>query len=470
MTAPSQPHTRLRGRLKVVTQVAWLFVVGVALAAFAAGVPARFSQLLHVVTSPAPGIAGQLLGLSAEQEAVLTSRLGPAEAGALRRLGLALAFYAGYVVTFEVMLALVCAAIGGFIFWRRSDDWMTLWVSLVVVILGTNAFGFVVLALATVWPTGMVLAYTTAVGLLGMVSLPHILFLSPDGQFVPRWTLLIAAGSTGGVLALGIFSLLTNQGVWSLSLLLPVFLLWLGVLAIGVVNQVYRYRRVSDAVQRQQTKWMVIGLGAVAVGFVLNATFLGVPLLQAGLPRVLVHLIRASLVNGCMAFLPVCLAFSIFRYRLWDIDLLIRRTLVYSALSGLLALIYFGLVTTLQTAFRSISHQQSEISIVLSTLAIAALFFPLRNRVQLFIDRRFYRQKYDAQKVLTRFAATCRDETDIETLTTRLAEAVRETMQPESVSLWLAPAGQNPSTAVRFSEAQAGRSLRAASSEKGTVS
>ncbi|MBL8046429.1 MAG: hypothetical protein JNL09_07810 [Anaerolineales bacterium] len=146
-----------------------------------------------------------------------------------------------------------------------------------------------------------------------------------------------------------------------------------------------------------------------------------------------------SISNLLFLLTPVSLAIAILRHRLFDIDILIRRTLQYSLLSGLLGLTYFGLITILQSRFRSVSGQQSEISIVLSTLAIAALFFPLRNRVQEFIDKRFFRKKYDAQKVLAEFAATCRDETDLDKLTARLVEVIDETLQPEKVSVWIKP-------------------------------
>jgi hypothetical protein len=435
----TQADTHLRGPIRVVVQVVWLALVGTMLVAFAAGVPVRLGQLLSVATDAAPGSIGQLFGLSSELVAVASSRLGPAEAGALHALGLSLGFYAGYILTFEVALALVCAVIGGFIFWRRSDDWMALWVSLLLVLLGTNGVSFVTLALATVWPVGLVLS--TMAGLLGMVSLPHVLFLSPNGQFVPRWTLLTAAGCTGGILALGAYSFLENQGVWLFSSLLLVFPLWMGVMGLGVFSQIYRYMRVSDPVQRQQTKWMVVGLAAVFLGFAVNAIFLGAPGQQPGLPRLLFYLLaRAPLVNLCMLLLPICVAFSIFRYRLWDIDLLIRRTLQYSVLSGLLALVYFGGVVLLQRIFTRLTGQgQNQLVTVLSTLAIAALFILLRRRVQDVIDRRFYRKKYDAAKVIAEFGATCRDETDLDKLTARLVEVVQETMQPEHVSLWLKP-------------------------------
>jgi hypothetical protein len=135
--------------------------------------------------------------------------------------------------------------------------------------------------------------------------------------------------------------------------------------------------------------------------------------------------------------LPLTLAFSILRYRLWDIDFLIRRTLVYTVLTALLLILYFGSVVLLQQAFRVLTGQDSPIVIVISTLVIAALFSPLRRRVQNTIDRRFYRHKYDTQQALAAFAATARDEVDLERLQMELISIVQETMQPEQVSLWL---------------------------------
>ncbi len=438
MTIHIQADTRLRGSVRVLMQSIWLVVVGPLLAAFAAGIPARFGQLLNVVTGPTPGIMGQLFGLSAEQEAAITSRLGPAEAGALHNFGFSPGFYAGYILTFEVMLALVCAVIGGLIFWRRSDDWMAMWVSLVLVLLGTNGASQVMPALATVWPGGLVLF--TLAQLLGMVSHYHVLFLSPDGRFVPRWTLLTAAGCTGGILAVGTYIVLENQGVWSVFSILLAGLPWIAGITLGVFAQIYRYVRVSDPAQRQQTKWVVVGLGAMTLGFVVNAIFLVASGIQPGLPRLLFYLVRAPLVNLCMLLLPISLAFSIFRYRLWDIDVIIRRTLIYGVLTAMLSVIYFGGVVLLQSLFRALTgQQQPEFVTVASTLAIFVLFLPLRRRVQDVIDQRFYRKKYDAAKTLAAFAATVRDETDLDKLTARLIEVVQETMQPESVTLWLKP-------------------------------
>jgi hypothetical protein len=131
----------------------------------------------------------------------------------------------------------------------------------------------------------------------------------------------------------------------------------------------------------------------------------------------------------------------VLRYRLYDIDLLINRTLVYGSLTAVLALVYFGGVAATQAIFRTITghEEQPQLAVVVSTLVIAALFNPLRRRIQGFIDRRFYRKKYDAAKTLEAFSAKLRDETDLDALSDDLTSVVRETMQPAHVSLWLRP-------------------------------
>jgi hypothetical protein len=141
------------------------------------------------------------------------------------------------------------------------------------------------------------------------------------------------------------------------------------------------------------------------------------------------------------AAIPVAIGFAVLRYRLYDIDIIINRALVYGSLTATLVAIYFGGVATSQAIFRSLTGQpeQPQLAVVASTLAIAALFNPIRRRIQSFIDRRFYRSKYDARKTLEAFSSKLRDETNLEALNAELVGVVRETMQPAHVSLWLRP-------------------------------
>jgi hypothetical protein len=205
---------------------------------------------------------------------------------------------------------------------------------------------------------------------------------------------------------------------------------------IATLHAVFTER---DQLGRTQLRWAFGGLLALLVGAL--PLFSGVLLTLAGFPSLaqaewVEQILGVTMPLGAAAF-QVMIAIAILRYRLFDIDVIIRRTLQYSLLSGLLALTYFGLVIVLQTLTAAVGGQRTEFITVLSTLAIAALFFPLRRRVQQFIDRRFYRQKYDAQKVLAEFGAHAREETDLAALTGKLADAARDALQPDNVSVWL---------------------------------
>jgi hypothetical protein len=196
---------------------------------------------------------------------------------------------------------------------------------------------------------------------------------------------------------------------------------------------------------REQIKWIVLAGSFVGLLAFLSTTLglLIVPEVMSGgggsLPLWLQFLLYVT--NLSFAGVPVAIGFAILRYRLYTTDLIINRTLVYVTLTATLALVYLGGVAATQTVFRVLTgqEQQPQLAVVISTLVIAALFNPLRRRIQSLIDRRFYRRKYDAAKTLEAFNARLREETDLDALSSDVVGVVRETMQPEHVSLWLHP-------------------------------
>jgi hypothetical protein len=202
----------------------------------------------------------------------------------------------------------------------------------------------------------------------------------------------------------------------------------------AVISLFVRFRRARGD-ERQQIKWFT---SAAALSLVWLLVF-GQASLR-GLPEAIVALSSLFVIPS----IPIATGIAILRYRLYDIDRIINRTLVYGSLTVMLALIYFGGVATTQAIFRALTgqEQQPQLAVVVSTLAIAALFNPLRRRIQAFIDRRFYRRKYDAAKTLEAFSAKLRDETDLDALNADLVEVVSETMQPAHVSLWLRPVAE----------------------------
>jgi hypothetical protein len=205
-----------------------------------------------------------------------------------------------------------------------------------------------------------------------------------------------------------------------------------------VVAQVYRYRRISTPEQRQQTKWVVFGFAAALVGFTAVLLLANLSPAIRGVGPVGV-MVGSTIIYGFLLLIPLSIGVAILRSRLYDIDVVINRALVYGTLTAMLALVYFGAVVGLQAALRISTGQESTLAVVASTLAIAALFSPLRRRVQGFVDRRFYRRKYDAAKTLADFNARLRDETDLDALSNGLVGVARDTMQPEHVSVWLRP-------------------------------
>src|SRR5215211_1305885 len=271
-----------------------------------------------------------------------------------------------------------------------------------------------------------------------------LLLLFPDGRFVSRrwrsagWGLgfiLIVAVATKafkpGRIPSGIENPLAPGGAVgeAIRALNPVTdMLALPAFALAVAGLVVRLRR-SRGVERQQLKWFTYSAALVGAGFAASI------LIPDGAAADLVFLVGLLALAG----LPVAAGIAILRYRLYDIDVIVNRTLVYGTLTVSLVALYIGSVVSLQYLFRVLTGGGSQLAIVASTLVIAALFNSLRRRIQSFIDRRFYRKKYDVAKTLEEFSAKLRDETDLHALSNDTLEAVRDTMQPAHVSLWLKP-------------------------------
>jgi hypothetical protein len=203
-------------------------------------------------------------------------------------------------------------------------------------------------------------------------------------------------------------------------------ILFAALFLICPVLLILRYRS-ATIIERQQIKWFAFAASVVSVGILISVIFF------EEIPPMLDFVLWIFINSTFLLAMTV----AILRYNLWDIDLIIRRTLQYTLLTGLLLLVYFGTIFVLQNLFSGITNQRSQIVVVISTLTIAALFNPLRLRVQDFIDSRFYRQKYDAEQALAQFAAAARNEVDMDKLTTSLLAVVAESIHPESISLWI---------------------------------
>jgi hypothetical protein len=352
---------------------------------------------------------------------------------ALGETGLSLRSYALLNVVVDKVFQLVWFAVGALIFWRRSDDRMALLVSVFLVSFGpvavdpTSAYTLISSQPAWWFPV-------RSVNIVGIVSPALFFFLFPSGRFVPHWTRWLAVAFIVNDVPDLLFPQLYSR---SPSLETVSYLVFLGGVVSAVWSQVYRYHRVSSPAQRQQSKWVVFGLTLGIAGTFPSQLPVDLSLVGGDTPLTLLFLKMGFALS--LMLIPLSIGVAVLRSRLFDIDVLINRTLVYGSLTATLVALYFVGIVVLQRLFVALTGEKSTLAVVASTLVIAALFTPLRRRIQSFIDRRFYRRKYDARKTLEAFSAQLRDETDLNALSDDLVGVVRETMQPAHVSLWLHP-------------------------------
>jgi hypothetical protein len=343
---------------------------------------------------------------------------------AIQKLGLSTGTYAAFILALTIALGFICFSLGAVIFWRKFDDWMALLGALAVVAsvtLNPNVYGMDMNS-AWGWLAMIMLVLGNGVYLL-------LLSLFPDGRFVTRWAswLLLC------------WAIAVIPYFMSMSFMSSPFypLVWLAALGLVMIAHVYRSRTVSSPLQRQQGKWLLFG-GCVAVIIGVGLTVL--PFLFPSLGQVgsFYQLVTAPALIVLSLIVPLCIGLAILRYRLWDIDIIIHRTLLYSTLTVVLAVFYEVSVFTLQSLTSGLTFiRGNQLAIVASTFLIGGLFKPLHDRIRGVIDRRFYRRKYDAARTFAAFSATIRDEVDLNQLGIKLMAVVQETMQPAHVSLWL---------------------------------
>jgi hypothetical protein len=370
-----------------------------------------------------------------------SDQLAPQGVAALQHVGISIHAYALYVFSWDMLTTLAFLLIGAVIIWRRANTWMGLFVSFFLLNFGSLGLSIEHFnALQSVPSDSVPVLLATIVGLplsvLAYLCMAFFFFTFPDGRLVPRWSwALVSLWIVNFVFWTVPANSPFNINNWPLLL----SALWLFVVFGGsLATQVYRYRRVASPVQRQQIKWLIYGfvpvlLLPVCLGLVVTLF----PALNS--PGSLLGIAAEPLFRFYYLPIPFCVGIALLRYRLWDIDVLINRTLVYGLLTAILLITYLVLVLAGQYLLSNLLGQSNGVVLVGSTLIVAALFQPLRHRLQLLVDQRFYRRKYDAQKTLAAFSTTLRGEVDMEQLGKQLLTVVQETMQPAHLSLWIRP-------------------------------
>ncbi len=409
--------SRMYGYRLVIVRLMCLSLCVLSVGLFVASIPSFFAYL-------------HILCMDTAATCSTSSQLAPDDVIRLHQLGLSIDFFATYTIVLAIIFALGYWFVAAFLFWRKSDDRMAL---LAAVTLGTFPLAFnseFIHTLPSLW--GFL---ANCISFLGSLCIVLFFYVFPGGHFVPRWTRWVMVPS----LAYWVFDVFFPVAPFNPFFRFPVLsnVTFLGIIGGMVVVQVYRYRRVSNPTQRQQTKWVVYGT-TMGIGGELIVISIAVYFLSSLFPNgSLASLMGSATVYGFMLLIPLSIGFAVLRSQLWEIDNIINRTLVYGTLTATLALIYVCLVILLQFLLRGMLNQNTDVAIVGSTLIIAALFQPLRQRIQQVIDRRFYRHKYDAARTLAAFSATLRNEVDLNQLREQLVGVVQETMQPAHVSLWL---------------------------------
>ncbi|SRR6266699_1311985 len=417
----STEHTRSSGAFLIVARWAWTVAALLLAGNFVFSIPPYYAALRTACT----------VSLAVVDQCA-TWQLVPDNMSTLARLHISLDAYAAYTVSITVVTSLLFWAVGIFIFWRKSREWLGLSVSLVLVLLGSS--GVVDSLQGTFLTADSPLLLAVLVLLFNVIQWPALgLFLLtfPTGRFTPRWTWLIVFLWMG---QLGYFWLATFVPAFGAGLPLVLLITWGSTLGV----QMYRYLRSYTPAQRQQIKWFLFVVVAALLLDIAYSVLSGL-ITPFNAPDSWLKLLDGTVTALVFMTIPIGIGIAIFRYRLWDIDLIINRTLVYGLLTLTLALVYFALVFGVQHVLVGLIGKNDGIVMVSATLIVAVLFQPLRQRMQRLIDRRFYRRRYDAAKIVAAFSTTLRQEVELGQLHEHLLAVVQEAMQPAHSSLWLRP-------------------------------
>lgn len=425
-------ETRLQGPWLRVIQGIWLVLVLIDLATLLISLPVYYQTFFTACIGPITSCPD-------------TGQLSVQTLPVLQQAGFSLDVYGFYVLFLDLLTTLPFLLVGALIAWRRATTWMGLFVSFLLINMGSLGLSFAHIGVLNESSNPLIIFLNVADIIPVLLYYPCLSFFFstfPDGRFVPRWSwALIVLWIVNVFFWIAPTDTPFNLGNWPPLLEAG----WLSVVFGGsACTQLYRFLRAASPLQRQQIKWLLYGFVPVIVAplcLTLYMTF--VPALNqpgaflVNTPNAFLLVVALPLYRFWYLPVPFCIGIALLRYRLWDIDVLINRTLVYGLLTATLLGIYLVLVFGGESLLANIFGPGDAVVLVVSTLIVAALFQPLRRWVQQLVDRRFYRSKYDAALVVTRFGETLHQEVNLEQLRGQLLAVVQETVQPASLSLWL---------------------------------
>lgn len=415
---------RVPDRVLFVVRGVWIMLAVITIVAVAAAIPLRYQQYSSACSS----------------ESCYILQLTPLEVDALHSGNFSLPTYGIYAGTLEVIRTLAFVMVGLVIFWRKSGEWVAVLVSLWLITFGTAD-----LLTALKHPIWVQLSgYLDDIGWVFL--LPLFLFLFPDGQFVPRWTQWFV------IVAAGVIILVTTLGLLLINLPYQqaAFVFWLSIQLTGIGSQIYRYRRISDPLQRQQTRWVVYGLVMVVVVIVINILLQAiVPAAdQPGETKLLRKLIEVTFVNLAFLIIPVTIGISILRYRLWDIDIIISRTLIYGSLTTFVIGLYVIIVGSMGMLFHSSGNLLFSL---LATGVIAVLFQPLRGKLQHAVNRMMFGERDDPVAVLSRLGQRLETTLTPDSLLPGMVEMVGQALKLPYVAIEL-HSGEGKETVATYGD------------------